>query len=760
MVNVANASGMLYNSAMEIKATVSRIRVRKDDGWSVIDFVDGTNLKFVGVGIMPAAYEGEKLELVGDWTMHKTYGMRFSVSSYSSLAPESSEAALRFLSSGLIKGVGLSMATAIVAKFGDDTLEIIEKEPQKLELVSGIGKVKSKMIHESYMEKLALRDIYMGLQELGFSINQAAKIHKLYGDSCVQMIKDNPYRLISDVENIGFKTADKIARNAGFEFDSPFRIKAGVIYVLGEARNDGNTCLPYDTVLSRSVEVLGAEIASCERIIEEMVISGDIVQKHINGDEFLFLPGLFYKESDCAVRLLNLMNSAELLPMIDLEGTIESLERKLGVELAEKQKNAVIGAFEEGVLVITGGPGTGKTTILRFIIEIMESMELKLELAAPTGRAAKRISDTTGREARTIHRLLEFGGFGTDEFSRDESFPIEADVIILDEMSMVDIPLFHSFLKAVAPGTRLIMVGDFDQLPPVGPGNVLKDVILSETVPVVRLTEIYRQAGRSMIVLNSFRINRGQMPGIDANEDDFRFIRRTEIDPAREEVIRLCTELAANGETDVQVLAPMKQNALGVYELNACLQQALNPPSPEKSERKYGDTVFRTGDRVMQIRNNYKLVWKRLRFGMPEEEGAGVFNGDIGTVMEVNNARQSVKILFDDERLAEYSIPELEEVELAYAISIHKSQGSEFSTVVLPLVYGPPMLMNRNILYTAVTRARERVVIIGSAKCVERMVNNTYSNKRYSALEHYLRELCGTEVEPNADSKELIELDP
>lgn len=734
---------MLYNNRMEIKATVSRIRVRKDNGWSVIDFVDETNLRFVGVGVMPSAFEGEKLELKGEWTVHPNYGRRFSVSAFNSIAPDSAEATLRFLSSGLIKGVGVSTANALVAKFGENTLEIIEKEPKKLELISGIGKVKSKMIHDSYMEKIAIRDIYMGLQELGFTVNQAAKIHKLYGDSCVQMVKDNPYRLISDIENIGFKTADKIAHSAGFEFDSPFRIKAGVVHILNEARNEGNTCLPYDLLLSRAVDLLGVETAACESVIDRMTVEGDLVQKHLNGDEFVFLPGLHYKEMDCALRLYNIMSSAELLPLADIDGLISSLEAKLGIDLAPKQRNAVKSAVEEGVLVITGGPGTGKTTILRFIIEIMESMELTMELAAPTGRAAKRISDTTGREARTIHRLLEYGGFGNEEFSRDETYPIEADVIILDEMSMVDIPLFHSFLKAVAPGTRLLMVGDFDQLPPVGPGNVLKDIILSEAVPVVRLTEIYRQAGRSMIVLNSFRINKGQMPGIDKNEDDFQFIRCPDIETARNEVINLCTRLASGGETDIQVLAPMKQNPLGVYELNSCLQAALNPPSPEKAERRYGDTVFRTGDRVMQIRNNYKLVWKRLKFGVPEEEGAGVFNGDIGTVMEVNNLRQSVKILFDDERLAEYSLSELEEVELAYAISIHKSQGSEFSTVILPLVYGPPMLMNRNILYTAVTRARERVYIVGSAKCVERMVQNNYSAKRYSALLHYLRELNG-----------------
>jgi exodeoxyribonuclease V alpha subunit len=726
---------------MKIRATVSRIRFRGDSGWTVIDFVDETNMRFAGVGALPSVYEGEKLELEGEWTVHKTYGKQFAIKSYEPVAEDPSEAALRFLSSGLIKGVGLPTANAIIKMFGENALDIIENEPQKLELLPGIGKKKSRMIHDSYMERLAVRDVYMGMQELGFTVGQIAKIHKLYGDSCVQKVRDNPYRLIAEVENIGFKTADKIAQNAGFDPDSPFRIKAGIRHLLNEARADGNTCYPKELLVARAAnEVLGVGILKVEEQLEALIVGGELIEKHFDGEDLVFLSYLHNCEMDSAVRLFDIMTNANVLPLTDIEGGIDALERRFGLELAEKQRSAVTGALSEGVIIITGGPGTGKTTILRFIIELMEDMDLTLELAAPTGRAAKRITDTTGREARTIHRLLEYGGMSGETFGRDDQFPLEADAVIIDEMSMVDVLLFHALLKAISPGTRLIMVGDFDQLPPVGAGNVLRDLIHSEAVPVVRLTDIYRQAGRSMIVVNAHRINNGLVPVVDRNESDFIFLSRPGMEEAKDEVVRLSLELNSKGVSDVQVLAPMKSNTLGVFELNRVLQETLNPPAHDKPERKYGEIVFRKGDRVMQVKNNYKLVWKKRSFDS-EEEGAGVFNGDIGTVMDFDNFRQTVTVLFDDERLAAYDPSELEEVELAYAVSVHKSQGSEFSTVIMPLVYGPPMLMNRNILYTGVTRARDRVYIIGSAKCVENMVKNLYSMKRYTALEYFLRQL-------------------
>jgi len=727
---------------MKICAVVSNIRWRGDSGWAVVDFVDETNLRFVGVGYMPSAYEGERLELEGEWTVHKTYGRQFAVSSFTSVAPSTTDAVLRYLSSGLIRGVGESTAKMLVKHFGEDTLDIIENQPQKLESIPGIGKVRSKMIHESFMEKRSAQQVFMGLQELGITMNQANRLYKLYGAGVVQRIKDNPYKLIEDVESIGFKTADKIAQNAGFDHDSPFRISAGIRHMLNLARGEGHTCLPRNMLIYRAAnELLGVEAALVESTVEDMILKSRLVEQHFYDNDFIFLPYLNYAELDSAARLNDLRQGASLLPMADIDGEIQRLERQFNIELADKQRTAVSTAVNEGVMVITGGPGTGKTTILRFIIELMEGMGLEVELAAPTGRAAKRMSDTTGREARTLHRLLEYG-FDSEAFARCEDYPIEADVIIVDEMSMVDVPLFHALLCAVAPGTRLIMVGDHDQLPSVGPGNVLRDIVSTEAVPVIRLTDIYRQAGRSMIVVNAHRINNGQMPVIDKREFDFVFVPREGMEDTLHTVIEMCREFSLRGtEGDFQVLAPMKQNIIGVFNLNAKLQQTLNPPAPDKAERKYGEVIFRVGDRVMQTKNNYKMEWKRTRHGSKTEEGAGVYNGDIGTVMRIDSGASAVEILFDDERLALYSSTDLEDIELAYAISIHKSQGSEFSTVILPLVYGPPMLMNRNILYTAVTRARSRVYIVGTAKCVQSMVQNKMSAQRYSAMGWFLRRM-------------------
>ena len=728
---------------MNICAVVKHIRYRGDSGWAVVDFVDDTNLRFTGVGVMPSAYEGERLELTGEWTVHRTYGKQFSVTSYVSVAPSSEEGIFKYLSSGLIKGVGEATAGTLIKHFGENVFEIIENEPEKLTKVPGIGKVRAGMIHDSFMEKKSVQQVFMGLQEMGISLNQANKLYKLYGAGVVQRVKDNPYKLIEDIDSIGFKTADKIAQNVGFEHDSPFRIKAGIRHLLNLARADGHTCVPYNALIYRSAEeILGVEIALVESVFDDMVVSRDVVVKHINDNDLVFLPYLHYAEMDSAVRLTELKNNAALLPLADIEGEIEKLERRFNIRLAEKQRLAVTTAVNEGVMVITGGPGTGKTTILRFIIELMESMSLTVELAAPTGRAAKRISDTTGRDARTLHRLLEYG-FEAEDFSRCEEHPIEADVIIVDEMSMVDVPLFHALLRATAPGTRLIMVGDYDQLPSVGAGNVLHDIVNAEAVPVIRLTDIYRQAGRSMIVINAHRINNGQMPVVNDKESDFVFIPRKGMEDTLQTVIGMCVDMHARGAGgDIQVLAPMKQNIIGVYNLNAQLQNALNPPSPDKAERKYGDTVFRVGDRVMQTKNNYDMEWVRTAPGRKREENTGVFNGDIGTVMSINNSASTVEILFDDERCAHYSASDLEDVELAYAISIHKSQGSEFSTVILPLVYGPAMLMNRNILYTAVTRARSCVYIVGTAKCVESMVRNRSNAMRFSGMEYFLRTLA------------------
>lgn len=729
---------------MNIVATVSMIKFRGDSGWTVVNFIDDTNLKFVGVGMMPSVYEGEKLDLTGEWRTHKVYGRQFSVESFSAVPIAGKEALIAYLSSGMIKGVGLPTARAIVNEFGDESLEVIKDFPSRLEKLPGIGKIKSRMIHDSYLEKIGLHETFMGLTELGLTLNQSNKVFKLYGENAVKNIRENPYRLISDVESIGFKKADKIAEKAGFDHDSPFRIKAGIRYVLTEAANDGNTCLPKEIVIMTAAnEVLGVEYEPTEQTVERMIMSGELIEKHIDGEDMLFLSYLYHHELDSAVGVFGLMNNARIIRMFDIDGEIDSLELKFGVELDEIQREAVKKAFEEGALIITGGPGTGKTTILRFIIDIMDRLEMKYELAAPTGRAAKRITDTTGREARTIHRLLGYGGAEGEVFQRDESNTIKADAVIIDEMSMVDISLFHSLIKAIAEGTRLIMVGDFDQLPSVGPGNVLRDLILSDALPVVKLSVIHRQAGRSMIVLNAHRINSGRLPVLSDTEDDFQFVSIPDMERTLEYVVRLCSELSLKGESDFQVLAPMKANIIGVNNLNTSLQQSVNPPSSEKRQIVLGESsVLRVGDRVMQTRNNYDIEWKRIRTG---EEGSGVYNGDIGTVMNIDVSGSVIRILFDDERMVSFGREELDDIELAYAVSVHKSQGSEFSTVIIPLVWGPRVLMNRNILYTAVTRARNKVVIVGSAKCVEGMIANTQSARRYSSLRYFLHGLASGE---------------
>lgn len=729
---------------MDITGTVTNIRFRNDEnGWTVLSFETQDGKQITAVGVMPAINIGETATFYGSWTEHPLYGEQIKVTAYSVSMPNSVDAVLAYLSSGFIKGIGKSTARMIVDKFGAETLDIIKNSPKELLRISGIGPKKLKIITDSYNEKIGMQDIVIGMQQLGLSLPMTMKIYKLYGENCVQMVKDNPYRLIDDIENIGFKTADKIAFEAGYERESTFRIRAGVKYALSFAASEGNTCLPKDIlVMFAANNVLGLDHETVSAIIEKMISEGELVEKQIDGVLHIFLKSMHYLEMDSAVRLKELTNSVEILPLFDVDGEIERLEKKFGVKLADAQREAVKRSVSDGVLIVTGGPGTGKTTILRFIIEIMEAQRLGLELAAPTGRAAKRISDTTGREARTLHRLLEYNA-NSESFNRNDEYPLESDVIIIDETSMVDISLFHSFLKALANGTRLIMVGDVDQLPSVGPGNVLRDIVDSQIVPVIRLNEIFRQAGRSSIVTNAHFVNSGKMPVL-ANDDDFMFYSCPTPDIALNSVLNLCADYAYLGKAEeLQVLSPMKGNILGVLNLNVRLQQALNPPEPGKDEYQYGETIFRVGDRVMQIKNNYDLEWTKTPKGSrrPTMEGQGVFNGDIGTIMDINVESKVMTVLFDDERSADYNFTSLEELELAYCISVHKSQGSEFPCVVLPLVNGPSMLFNRNILYTAITRARSRVFILGTEDCIRYMINNTNVRKRYSALKTFLTEL-------------------
>lgn len=728
---------------MELTGTVKAIIYRSEDtGFTVLELTDETGEDMTAIGEMPLAGVGERVELTGQWTEHKTYGRQFRAETCKTLAPATLTALKNYLASGLIKGVGESTAQAIVQTFGMETLDVLEKEPARLVEVPGIGQIRAQTIGASYGAQLGLRDIMLGLQKYGVTIGQAMKLYKIYGELCLAKIEENPYRLIDDVEGIGFKTADAIARNGGVEPDAPYRLRAGLKYTLQWARQEGHTYLPREKLVEVAAGLLQAEIAPVERTLTELLLEGQLIQEQLPGEDGIFLPGMFRTEQDCALRLLRLQGQSALdNPFFRPKAQIARLEQQLDITLAPAQRQAVELALKAGALVITGGPGTGKTTILRFVITLLEEMGTEYALCAPTGRAAKRMGEATGRDASTIHRLLEYS-YGEGGFGRNAENTLLADVVIVDEMSMVDVPLMAALLRALAPGTRLIMVGDSDQLPSVGPGNVLRDMVDSGQIPVVRLTEIFRQSGRSAIVTNAHRINEGQMPILEGLED-FGFEPMEEQEAVIRRLIALNSGKAAKLGAqeplqDIQVLAPMKKGPLGVYNLNKRLQEALNPPAHKKKERKYGDVVFREGDKVMQIKNDYRLAWTRSLPHQPPEMGEGVYNGDLGTIMSIDLYEQTLEVLFDDGRSAVYSFSMLEELELAYCISIHKSQGSEFPIVLLPLLGGPPMLLNRNLLYTAVTRARHMVCILGRQSCIQQMVRNNQVKRRYSGLARFL----------------------
>lgn len=728
---------------MELTGTVKAIIYRSEDtGFTVLELTDETGEDMTAIGEMPLAGVGERVELTGQWTEHKTYGRQFRAETCKTLAPATLTALKNYLASGLIKGVGESTAQAIVQTFGMETLDVLEKEPARLVEVPGIGQIRAQTIGASYGAQLGLRDIMLGLQKYGVTIGQAMKLYKIYGELCLAKIEENPYRLIDDVEGIGFKTADAIARNGGVEPDAPYRLRAGLKYTLQWARQEGHTYLPREKLVEVAAGLLQADIAPVERTLTELLLEGQLIQEQLPGEDGIFLPGMFRTEQDCALRLLRLQGQSALdNPFFRPKAQIARLEQQLDITLAPAQRQAVELALKAGALVITGGPGTGKTTILRFVITLLEEMGTEYALCAPTGRAAKRMGEATGRDASTIHRLLEYS-YGEGGFGRNAENTLLADVVIVDEMSMVDVPLMAALLRALAPGTRLIMVGDSDQLPSVGPGNVLRDMVDSGQIPVVRLTEIFRQSGRSAIVTNAHRINEGQMPILEGLED-FGFEPMEEQEAVIRRLIALNSGKAAKLGAqeplqDIQVLAPMKKGPLGVYNLNKRLQEALNPPAHKKKERKYGDVVFREGDKVMQIKNDYRLAWTRSLPHQPPEMGEGVYNGDLGTIMSIDLYDQTLEVLFDDGRSAVYSFSMLEELELAYCISIHKSQGSEFPIVLLPLLGGPPMLLNRNLLYTAVTRARHMVCILGRQSCIQQMVRNNQVKRRYSGLARFL----------------------
>lgn len=726
----------------------------EENGYTVMILkgVDGEE-ELTCVGTFPVLTMGASVELTGSYIQHPVYGKQFQVSVLTEKMPEDAMAMERYLGSGAIKGIGAALAARIVRRFGKDTLHIVEEEPERLAEVKGISEKKAREIAMQVAEKADMRKAMMFLQKYGISLNLGARIYQKYGETVYSVLQENPYRLADDISGIGFKIADEIAYRIGIHTDSDYRIRSGMMYTLLQASRDGHVYLPKEELFQKSSELLGVDSSYMEKHLMDLSVDRKLVQKEKNG-EILVYPTLYYYLE---------LNTARMLKELDIlypeepemmNKQILQIEKETETVLDEMQKKAVTEAACHGLFILTGGPGTGKTTTINAIIRYFEGQGAEIRLAAPTGRAAKRMTEATGYEAQTIHRLLELSGMPEDNdqnaqavhFERNAENPLEADVIIIDEMSMVDIQLMHSLLQAVIAGTRLILVGDENQLPSVGPGNVLHDIIQSQAFPVIELNKIFRQASESDIVVNAHKINRGEQILLNNKSRDFFFLKRYDADIIIRVVIALIQEkLPRYVEAkpfDIQVLTPMRKGLLGVERLNQILQRYLNPPDAAKKERESMHGLLREGDKVMQIRNNYQMEWEiRGRYGIPIEKGIGIFNGDTGILRTINEFAETAEVEFEDGRWAEYSFKQLEELELAYAITIHKSQGSEYPAVVIPILSGPKMLLNRNLLYTAVTRARKCVTVVGSEETLREMIRNEKQQQRYSSLDQRICEM-------------------
>ncbi len=726
----------------------------RDNGYTVACLVSQGE-EITCVGNFRFLSEGETIRVKGSYTRHPSYGKQFSVNSYESVIPQDSLAMERYLGSGAIKGIGAALAARIVRKFGDDTLRIIEEEPERLAEVKGISERKAREIADQVEEKADMRKAMMFLQQYGITQALGMKIYRQYGQEMYGVLKENPYKMAEDIPGVGFKIADEIAARIGIHTDSDYRIRSGILYILLQASGEGHVYLPKEVLLKRARDLLGVEQKYIEKHIMDLSIERKIVIREIRREgapvQTAIYAASYYQVELHVAQMLHTLNLQDTVKEDILEEKIERIQRGTGIELDEKQKDAVKEAVKNGLLIITGGPGTGKTTTINAIIRYFEMEDLDICLAAPTGRAAKRMTETSGYEAKTIHRLLELSG-GPEQaqenvrFERNAQNPLEADVIIIDEMSMVDIFLMHALLSAVVSGTRLILVGDVNQLPSVGPGSVLKDIISSGRFPVVELVKIFRQASQSDIVVNAHKINQGVPVALDNKSRDFFFLKRYDANVIISIVITLIQKKLPKyveaSPYEIQVLTPMRKGLLGVDRLNFILQQYLNPPDQEKKEKEHGQGVFREGDKVMQIKNNYQLEWEvRGNYGIPVEKGVGVFNGDTGIIREINSFAEIMTVEFDEKRFVEYSFKQLDELELAYAITIHKAQGSEYPAVVIPLLQGPRMLMNRNLLYTAVTRARKCVTLVGDEKTFYEMENNRMEQERYTALDVRIKEI-------------------
>lgn len=732
----------------EIKGYVEHIVYRNEDNGYTVFHLNNEDGEVTCVGNFHFIEEGELLRMEGEYTTHKLYGLQFAVQTSEVCEPEDLVSIERYLGSGAIKGVGAALAGRIVKKFREDTFRIIEEEPERLAEVKGISERKAREIAVQAEEKKDLRRAMIYLQKYGISTTLAAKIYQQYGRNVYRIIEENPYRLADDVAGVGFKTADEIAAKVGIHTDSDYRIRSGIFYTLMQSIGEGHVYLLKDALTWRAGKLLEVEIDNIEKYLMDLAMEKKVVLKEAEDGVRVYSSRFYYMELNVA-KMLHDLNISEEVSRERLLERLGKIEDATGLFLDEMQRKAVMEAAKQGILVLTGGPGTGKTTTINAMIRLFESEGMTILLAAPTGRAAKRMTETTGYEASTIHRLLEVSGNPEEEtiggFQRNEENPLDTDVLIIDEVSMVDLPLMNALLKAVMPGTRLILVGDQNQLPSVGPGSVLKDIIASGCFPVVMLTKIFRQAGESVIVVNAHKINRGEPVILDNKSRDFFFLKRQEPNVIISVMLTLIQKKLPKyvnaGIYDIQVMTPMRKGLLGVERLNQILQQYLNPPSPEKSEREYADRLFREGDKVMQIKNNYQLEWKiQTKYGLTVDKGQGVFNGDMGVVREINTYEETITVEYDEHRQVVYPYSMMDELELAYAITVHKSQGSEYPAVVIPLLQGPRQLYHRNLLYTAVTRAKKCVTLVGSEAVFQEMIRNNQDQKRNTSLAERIRE--------------------
>ena len=732
----------------EIQGTIYDVVFRNEqNGYSVIELESEKKLVTV-VGYFAYVNIGETIKIYGTWVQHPDYGKQFKMETYNTVTPSTLYGIEKYLASGLIAGIGPHTAKKMVEKFGVDTLDIIQYNPDRLSEVEGIGAKKATKIFEAFQEQKELKDIMMFLEQYDISPTYAVKIFKAYGANTIAVIKENPYKLADDIAGIGFKLADRIALSMGIPMDSEYRISAATRFCLNWFHGNGHTYAPQEELCRLTAELLGVDEEVIQENIIKLFINKNLVVESLEDMRAVYSTSFFKAESGVALRLLQLhmYNLSKLNEDVDEE--IQKLERSQCISLADNQKNAVREAMNNGVLVVTGGPGTGKTTTIKTIIDLFERKGMSVLLAAPTGRAAKRMQEATGKEAKTLHRLLEFGYGDSDEemfFQKNEDSPLECDAIIVDEVSMIDIILMNNLLKAVAGGTRLVLVGDMDQLPSVGPGNVLRDIIESGSVPIVRLNEIFRQAEESLIVVNAHRINHGEAPILDQKQKDFFFMRKEEQQDIVSTIVELCRErLPKYYKTTfmegIQVLSPMKKGTCGIINLNNELQKILNPEAPDKKEKQYRDFIFRVGDKVMQVKNNYKMKWQSIVDF--EKEGEGIFNGDIGVIINIDSEEQTIEVVYDNEKLVRYDFALLDELELAYALTVHKSQGSEFPILVMPVTFGPKMLLTRNLLYTALTRAKQTVVLVGSEKYMYQMIVNNHITQRYSGLKTRLLKMA------------------